>query len=415
MSPNRADASAAQPVPPGPPMSPNRADASAAQPVPPAPQASPNRADASAAQAGPRTLYRRTLPEELIAFSSSEGRSIFREALAAGTMEGYFALAEQFHTQGEPSFCGLGTLVIVLNALAIDPGRTWKGSWRWFAEDMLDCCRPLDEIKSRGITLAEFVCLARCNGAKAEPQRPDDSSLEAFRRTVRESASGPDDSHVVVAYDRAELGQTGAGHFSPIGGYHEARDLALLLDVARFKYPPHWVPLPRLWQAMRPLDPTTGKSRGFVRLARGATLPSLCNLPVSESASSVAMFAVRCVLDEGNAISALDVDPAAVAALTTPRPLPEGEAHVRARALLLDQLRATPLFARIAPRVAAPIWPELVTLLAYAAPYQLVRELHEGAALVLARDSRELPAALQVEIASVCAQLQTLTNYCRTG
>ena len=33
----------------------------------------------------------------------------------------------------------------------------------------------------------------------------------------------------------------GDGHFSPLGGYHEARDLVLILDTARFKYAPHWV------------------------------------------------------------------------------------------------------------------------------------------------------------------------------
>ena len=76
-------------------------------------------------------FYRRSLPDSAIAFSSVEGRQIFREALALGGMEGYFALAEQFHTQAEPAFCGLGSLVVVLNALSIDPGRIWKGVWRW--------------------------------------------------------------------------------------------------------------------------------------------------------------------------------------------------------------------------------------------------------------------------------------------
>jgi len=113
------------------------------------------------------SLYRRPLPAEQIAFSSPEGRQVFREALAAGTLEGYFPLAEQFHTQSEPAFCGLGTLVMVLNALAIDPGRTWRGPWRWYSEAFLDCCRPLDQVMKEGITLAELVCLARCNGAQA--------------------------------------------------------------------------------------------------------------------------------------------------------------------------------------------------------------------------------------------------------
>lgn len=56
--------------------------------------------------------------------------------------------------------------------------------------------------------------------------------------------------------------QTGTGHFSPIGGYHAGSDMALILDVARFKYPPHWVPLTLLWEAMDNVDETTGQHRG---------------------------------------------------------------------------------------------------------------------------------------------------------
>ena len=44
-------------------------------------------------------------------------------------------------TQDEPAFCGLASLSMVLNALAIDPRRPWKGVWRWFNEELLDCCR----------------------------------------------------------------------------------------------------------------------------------------------------------------------------------------------------------------------------------------------------------------------------------
>jgi len=90
-----------------------------------------------------KSLYRRPLPDELIPFASEEGRRVFREALATGHMEGFFAVSEQFHTQADPAFCGLGSLVVALNALEIDPGRLWKGPWRWFSEELLDCCAPL--------------------------------------------------------------------------------------------------------------------------------------------------------------------------------------------------------------------------------------------------------------------------------
>lgn len=61
--------------------------------------------------------------------SSVAGRELFREALIEGNMESYFRLAEQFRTQDDPAFCGLSTLTMVLNALSVDPGRTWKGSF----------------------------------------------------------------------------------------------------------------------------------------------------------------------------------------------------------------------------------------------------------------------------------------------
>ncbi len=215
-------------------------------------------------------LYRRPLPPDCIAFSSTEGRTIFREALAQGGMEGYFVLAEQFHTQADPAFCGLGSMVVVLNALAIDPGRIWRGVWRWYGEEMLDCCQPLSTIQQQGISMDEFVCIARCNGAQVTAHRFEDSTLEAFRETLKQVTASPHGVHMVVSYSRQMLGQTGDGHFSPVGGYYPEKDLVLLLDVARFKYPPHWVPVSLLWQAFEPVDPVTQRSRGYLVLQPSA-------------------------------------------------------------------------------------------------------------------------------------------------
>jgi glutathione gamma-glutamylcysteinyltransferase len=212
------------------------------------------------------TLYRRPLPAHAVPFSSSEGRQLFAEALAAGGLEGYFPLAEQFHTQSDPAFCGLGSLVVALNALSIDPGRLWKGPWRWFAEDLLDCCVPLEQVRARGLSLDELGCLASCNGAEVELRRGTvgAESLADFRDALARSSRA--EEVLIAAYDRAALGQTGGGHFSPIGGYHAARDLALVLDVARFKYPAHWLPVERLWQAMQTIDSATGLARGWLLL-----------------------------------------------------------------------------------------------------------------------------------------------------
>lgn len=228
-------------------------------------------------------FYQRALPAAQIPFSSSEGRRLFKEALADGHMENYFFLAEQFRTQDEPTFCGLTTLAMVLNSLRIDPMQTWKGAWRWISEDMLSCCTTPDKVREEGLSYDMFRSLALCQGAqvdshRAPPESPssgntsrsDPEALTAytasFREAVRRISQSSDRECLVVCYSRELLGQTGAGHFSPIGGYHAGSDSVLIMDVARFKYPPHWAPVREVVQAMTQLDPDTGRPRGFLHL-----------------------------------------------------------------------------------------------------------------------------------------------------
>ena len=71
-------------------------------------------------------------------------------------MESYYSLAAQFRTQDEPAFCGLSTLVMVLNALEVDPKRVWKGVWRWYHEYMLDCCVPIKVRQNYGKNQVQY-------------------------------------------------------------------------------------------------------------------------------------------------------------------------------------------------------------------------------------------------------------------
>jgi glutathione gamma-glutamylcysteinyltransferase len=236
-------------------------------------------------------FYMRPLPSSCIDWQSPKGRVLFAQALAAGTMECYFPLAAQFVTQGEPAYCGPATLAQVLNALNIDPGRVWKGPWRWYVDSMLDSCVSPKVMQTEGISLSSFVCLARCNGAAAtfsrpppfpssnnvstvfNPEHATDNSLSRFRETIRLSSRSPSGPFVVAAYARDALGQTGIGHYSPIGGFHEEEDMVLLLDVARFKYPPYWVGVKDLHRAMMSIDSATGLPRGYVTINRSASVP----------------------------------------------------------------------------------------------------------------------------------------------
>ncbi|KAK9733768.1 hypothetical protein RND81_04G090900 [Saponaria officinalis] len=220
-------------------------------------------------------LYRRALPSPpAIDFASFEGKEIFLEALQNGTMEGFYKLISYFQTQSEPAYCGLASLSMVLNALSIDPGRTWKGPWRWFDESMLDCCEPLEKVKAKGISFGKLTCLGHCAGANVQAFRTSESSISEFRNYIK-ACTKSDDCHIISSYHRGVFKQTGTGHFSPLGGYHAGRDMVLILDVARFKYPPHWIPLTLLWDAMNTVDSATGEHRGYMLISRQQQQPSL--------------------------------------------------------------------------------------------------------------------------------------------
>ncbi|KAF4734739.1 hypothetical protein FOZ62_025866, partial [Perkinsus olseni] len=142
----------------------------------------------------------------------------------------------------------------------------------------------------------------RASGILLSPGRLMGGCLKAAVASTRWSEKGefhgvaaPMPQVLVVSYDRA-----GSGHFSPIGAYHAASDSVLVLDVARFKYPPHWIKLPRLVKAMYPIDNATGNSRGYIVLGRqrpgslppeaGPKLLALASIPTSATMALTTAF-----------------------------------------------------------------------------------------------------------------------------
>ena len=246
-----------------------------------------------------KSFHKRQLPTTLTALSSSQGKIYFKEALSTNGMESYFPLAEQFVTQSEPSFCSLSSLSMVLNALNFDPKKIWKGLWRWVSEETLQCesttvCgHSLERIKTDGLSFTDFEALARCHGVKITSHRvmkedetvendehsnesiehinnieQSNEAFEEFRNLVEKISSNDQaETFIVTNFSRKILGQTGDGHFSPIGGYHKEKQLVLIMDVARFKYPPYWVPITQLWAAMAEPDKATNEPRGYFVVA----------------------------------------------------------------------------------------------------------------------------------------------------
>jgi hypothetical protein len=92
-----------------------------------------------------------------------------------------------------------------------------------------------------------------------------DLTPEAFRD---ELAHVNDPSRrYVINFTRAPIFGSGVGHHSPIGGYLEAEDLVLVLDVNE-KFKPWLVERPRLYDAMNTVD--GDKKRGLLRIEASA-------------------------------------------------------------------------------------------------------------------------------------------------
>ncbi|ORY77322.1 Phytochelatin synthase-domain-containing protein [Protomyces lactucae-debilis] len=251
-------------------------------PLQPAPAPVPAPAPAPAGPAQPAVTYHgRPLPSLCVPFTSPHSQALLQQAMQDGLARIYFPLAGQYLTQSEPAFCGLATLCMILNAANIDPRQTWKGVWRWYTETMLSCCRPLATIEKQGITMAEFLCLARCNGLDAWARSVDAQqglTIQELERDMMASCRS-EDLFMALSYGRKALGQTGEGHFSPLAAYCRDADgqaWCLVLDVARFKYCSYWVTLESLFEAICTKDPETGRARGYCLLSKSTGASNSC-------------------------------------------------------------------------------------------------------------------------------------------
>jgi glutathione gamma-glutamylcysteinyltransferase len=141
---------------------------------------------------------------------------------------------------------------------------------------MLQCCSPKEDMLKHGITFDQFACLAKCH-CSVVVKRANKITYEEFLDDLKK-VTATSDQHMVISFSRKTLGQTGDGHFSPIGGFHPGTNKALVLDTARFKYPSYWCSAKVLYESLMPIDKETGLSRGYFILSYDDLNPpvSLC-------------------------------------------------------------------------------------------------------------------------------------------
>lgn len=197
------------------------------------------------------------LPANLIALDASEGKQL----LSASTFQAdYDSLRKNFESQSRPAFCGVASSVMTLNALT---GGSAKLTQSAFFNQAAGGITASLHVTFGGMTLAQLADFLRAHNVAAKPYHAASTSLDAFRSILRQNLRTKDD-YLLVNYERAVLGQGKTGHISPLAAYNADSDKVLILDVASYKYPPVWVSVEQLWQAMNTVDSSSGLSRGFV-------------------------------------------------------------------------------------------------------------------------------------------------------
>jgi len=213
------------------------------------------------------------LPGNLTDLSSDEGEKFFLESSA---LAAYFPIADNFVTQKTQAYCGVASIVMVLNAVgAPAPSTPEYQPYHIFTQDNLldertDAVLPRDVLARQGMTLDQLGGFLAMHPVTVEIHHAADGGLDAFRAAARDYLAAKD-HFVIVNYLRKAIGQQIGGHISPLAAYDAKVDRFLILDVARYKYPPVWVKTSDLFDAMSTTDASNdNKTRGYVLIAKSA-------------------------------------------------------------------------------------------------------------------------------------------------
>lgn len=212
------------------------------------------------------------LPENLVSLQSPIGQELLA---GSAFLADYEKLKSNFVSQSRPTFCGVASSVIALNALR--NASTPLDQSTFFTDAARGVKDPF-RVSLSGMSLAQLGDLLRAHGAEAEVIYASDTDVGTFRTMAQRNLMTSGD-FVLVNYQRAELGQVEAGHISPLAAYHAGTDRFLILDVAAYKYPPVWVSTETLWNAMSASVGSLPLTRGFIVVReRSSGLPDAASV-----------------------------------------------------------------------------------------------------------------------------------------
>jgi len=207
------------------------------------------------------------LPPALIRLDSEAGAQLLLDSQAR---RAYWPLSVHFLTQKNQAYCGVASMVMVLNALGVKaPPAAGYEPFATFTQDNLlnertEAILPQRTLAQQGMTLTELGRILSTYDITVAVTHAEDEGLDKFRDTAAKRLATPG-GYVLANYLRRAIGQETGGHISPLAAYDAKSDRFLILDVSRYKYPPVWVTAPDLYAAMNTVDrDNDGRHRGYV-------------------------------------------------------------------------------------------------------------------------------------------------------
>lgn len=192
---------------------------------------------------------------------------------AAQYKDDYWVLSRYYVTQANLNYCGVATATMIMNSLHMPaPIPDAISPYAIFTQDNVLSTRVrqslnIYHVAQKGMTLQQFAQIFTAWDLPVETFTAINSDAKRFRQHLRAVLNNPR-QRLAVNYSRPVLGQAGIGHISPVAAYDETSDKVLILDVSRYKYPPIWVAVDKLWQAMETEDSETECQRGYAIISR---------------------------------------------------------------------------------------------------------------------------------------------------
>uniref|UniRef100_A0A6U2AR02 glutathione gamma-glutamylcysteinyltransferase n=1 Tax=Hemiselmis andersenii TaxID=464988 RepID=A0A6U2AR02_HEMAN len=209
-------------------------------------------------------------PSKPLFLNTTQGSALLRhhETLSYPYFEG--GLATNLESQWTYATCGPASIVTVLNALnlpqSVRPGGfPLQPAYRYFRQDNLfnECMNkilPYEAVFQGsfwgwGVTLHTLSRYLSCYASSDFKHADEIEGGAEGLRQILQKAMTTKGHYIIANFHRTSTGYPrGGGHHSPIAAYSPRKDMALILDVAPYRYPPMWVPVAKLMEGIDTTD-----------------------------------------------------------------------------------------------------------------------------------------------------------------